>query len=234
MAKQEALKTFTTPVVGTVEPYAWLNKADTKFNERGEHKVNLTFPLSDERVRKMLNVLQKIHDDAYAAALADHEKNPPQVQRGKKPIEPREGDMPWIENGDGTVTLKFKCFASYLKDGKSEPIVLRFYDTDGKLIRDVPNIGSGSEIKVKFKVLPFKWNAATGASVKLQLESVLLVKLKEWTGDGTGGDGGWGSDEAIGSGGYKASTDGDFGADDFGGEEAEDQDDSASGGDYDF
>lgn len=234
MAKQEALKTFTTPVVGTVEPYAWLNKADTKFNERGEHKVNLTFPLSDERVRKMLNVLQKIHDDAYAAALADHEKNPPQVQRGKKPIEPREGDMPWVENGDGTVTLKFKCFASYLKDGKSEPIVLRFYDTDGKLIRDVPNIGSGSEIKVKFKVLPFKWNAATGASVKLQLESVLLVKLKEWTGEGTGGDGGWGDDEAIGSGGYKASTDGDFGADDFGGEEAEGQDGSASEGDYDF
>lgn len=234
MAKQEALKTFTTPAVGTVEPYAWLNKADTKYNERGEHKVNLTFPLSDERVRKMLNVLQKIHDDAYAAALADHEKNPPQVQRGKKPIEPREGDMPWIENGDGTVTLKFKCFASYLKDGKSEPIVLRFYDTDGKLIRDVPNIGSGSEIKVKFKVLPFKWNAATGASVKLQLESVLLVKLKEWTGDGDGGDGGWGDDEAIGSGGYKASTDGDFGADDFGGGEAEGQDDSASGGAYDF
>ncbi|MCF6128015.1 hypothetical protein, partial [Mesorhizobium ciceri] len=153
MAKEQ-LKTFTTPVAGIVEPYAWLNKADTKFNERGEHKVNLTFSLDDPKVRKMIDVLQKIHDDAYAKALADHEKNPPQVQRGKKPIEPREGDMPWIENGDGTVTLKFKCFASYLKDGKSEPIVLRFYDTDAKLIRDVPNIGSGSKLKVKFKVLP--------------------------------------------------------------------------------
>ena len=140
--------------------------------------------------------------------------------------------MPWIENGDGTVTLKFKCFASYLKDGKSEPIVLRFYDTDGKLIRDVPNIGSGSELKVKFKVLPFKWNAATGASVKLQLESCLLVKLKEWASDGSGGDGGWGDDEAIGSGGYKASTDGDFSDDDFAGSEG--GDDSESGTDYDF
>ncbi|UZT50396.1 ssDNA-binding protein [Enterobacter phage 04_vB_Eclo_IJM] len=39
---------------------------------------------------------------------------------------------------------------------------LRFYDTDAKLIRDVPNIGTGSKLKVKFKVLPFKWNAATG------------------------------------------------------------------------
>ncbi|UZT50016.1 ssDNA-binding protein [Enterobacter phage 01_vB_Eclo_IJM] len=51
--------------------------------------------------------------------------------------------MPWIENGDGTVTLKFKCFASYLKDGKSEPIVLRFDDTDAKLIRDVRILAPG-------------------------------------------------------------------------------------------
>ncbi|UZT50017.1 ssDNA-binding protein [Enterobacter phage 01_vB_Eclo_IJM] len=65
MAKEQ-LKTFTTPVAGLVEPYAWLNKADTKFNERGEHKVNLTFDLSDPKVRKMIDVLQKIHDDAYA------------------------------------------------------------------------------------------------------------------------------------------------------------------------
>lgn len=230
MAKQEPLKTFTTPVKGSVEPYSWLNKADTKFNDRGEHKVNLTFSLSDERVRKMINVLQKIHDDAYAKALAEHEKNPPQVQRGKKPIEPREGDMPWIENGDGTVTLKFKCFASYLKDGKSEPITLRFYDTDGKLITDVPNIGTGSELKVKFKVLPFKWNAATGASVKLQLESVLLVTLKEWKGDGTGGDGGWG-DDLPEEGGYKADTAGDFSGDDFNGEDDGQVEDD---GGYDF
>lgn len=234
MAKQEPLKTFTTPVAGLVEPYAWLNKADTKFNERGEHKVNLTFSLDDPKVRKMIDVLQKIHDDAYAKALADHEKNPPQVQRGKKPIEPREGDMPWIENGDGTVTLKFKCFASYLKDGKSEPIVLRFYDTDAKLIRDVPNIGTGSKLKVKFKVLPFKWNAATGASVKLQLESVLLVELKEWSGEGTGGDGGWGDDEDIGSGGYKSLTDGDFGSDDFGSDAESDGSAEDTQGNYDF
>ena len=55
MAKEQ-LKTFTTPVAGIVEPYAWLNKADTKFNERGEHKVNLTFSLDDPKVRKMIDV----------------------------------------------------------------------------------------------------------------------------------------------------------------------------------
>ncbi|UZT50015.1 ssDNA-binding protein [Enterobacter phage 01_vB_Eclo_IJM] len=34
------------------------------------------------------------------------------------------------------------------------------------------------KLKVKFKVLPFKWNAATGASVKLQLESCRWSSLK--------------------------------------------------------
>lgn len=230
MAKQQPLKTFTTPVAGLVEPYSWLNKADTKFNDRGEYKVNLTFQLSEPRVQKMLDVLQKIHDEAYAEALAAHEANPPPVQRGKKPIEPREGDMPWIENGDGTVTMKFKGFASYLKDGVSEPIVLRGYDTEGKLIKNIPNIGTGSELKVKFKVLPFKWNAATGASVKLQLESFMLVELKEFSA-GSGGDGGWG-DEADGSG-YKAGSDDDFGGDDFQSQEGSDGS-AEDSGDYDF
>lgn len=215
-------KVFTTPVVGTLEPYAWLNKADTKYNERGVHSCKLTFDLSEPRVQKMLDVLQKIHDDAYAEALAEHEANPPKVQRGKKPIEPREGDMPWIENGDGTVTMTFKSFASFIKDGEVNEIVLRFFDTEGQLIKNVPNIGSGSGLKVKFKVLPFKWNAATGASVKLQLESVLLVDLVEFGAGGGSSDGGWGDDDAIGSGGFKAdNAAGDFGGDDFGEDDGE-------------
>lgn len=225
-------KVFTTPVVGILEPYAWLNKADTKYNERGVHSCKLTFDLAEPRVQKMLDVLQKIHDDAYAEALAEHEANPPIVQRGKKPIEPREGDMPWVENGDGTVTMTFKSFASYIKDGKMEEIALRFYDTDAKLIKDVPNIGQGSGLKVKFKVLPFKWNAATGASIKLQLESILLVDLVEF-GQGSGGDGGWGDDEDLGTG-YKASeSDGDFSGDDGFGEDEADQDNTPQD-EYDF
>lgn len=226
-------KVFTTPVVGTLEPYAWLNKADTKYNERGVHSCKLTFDLSEPRVQKMLDVLQKIHDDAYAEALAEHEANPPKVQRGKKPIEPREGDMPWVENGDGTVTMTFKSFASFIKDGEVQDIVLRFYDTDAKLIKNVPNIGSGSGLKVKFKVLPFKWNAATGASVKLQLESVLLVDLVEFGAGGDSGDGGWGDDEDIGSG-FKAKNDGNFEGDDgFDGDD-ETEESSADEDNYDF
>ncbi|MGX9276036.1 hypothetical protein ACWXWK_23640, partial [Pantoea ananatis] len=61
----------------------------------------------------------------------------------------------------------------------------------------------------------------------------LLVELKEWKGDGAGGDGGWGDDEDLGTG-YKASTDGDFGSDDFSDDGCDGDDDSNSGGDYDF
>ncbi|MRT45098.1 single-stranded DNA-binding protein, partial [Xylella fastidiosa subsp. multiplex] len=144
----------------------------------------------------------KTHEEAYAAAVAEFEANPPQVQRGKKPLTPYEGDLPFFDNGDGTTTFKFKCYASFQdkKTKETKHINLVVVDSKGKKIQEVPIIGGGSKLKVKYSLVPYKWNTAVGASAKLQLESVMLVELATF---GGGGEDEW-ADE-VEDGGYTAS-----------------------------
>lgn len=196
MAAKKVL--FTTPI-GIAAPYAALQKPDYGSAEfpqpRGEYKVNLIVPL--DKAAPLMAKLQKIADDSYAEMLADHKANPPKVQPGKKPVQPRQGDMPWFEDGNGNVVFKFKCYASYEKDGEKRDINIKVADSRGKKIEVVPNISGGSELKVRFSVFPYKWNPTVGASVKLQLDGVMLIKLVEFG----GGDDDWG-DEVV-EGGYE-------------------------------
>ncbi|MRU27422.1 hypothetical protein, partial [Xylella fastidiosa] len=70
------------------------------------------------------------------------------------------------------------------KTKETKHINLVVVDSKGKKIQEVPIIGGGSKLKVKYSLVPYKWNTAVGASVKLQLESVMLVELATFGGGG--------------------------------------------------
>lgn len=179
-------KEYLFTPVGTVEPYAYLAKPDygrdSFANERGKYKLNLT--VDGSAAQRLIDKIVALYESDYAKRLEAHKKNPPQVPRGKKPVQPRQGDLPFIENEDGTVTFKFASWASYEKDGEVIPMPLRVADAKGKPIKDVPNISGGSEGKARFTIVPYGWNATVGASVKLQLEGFMLTKLVEFAGGG--------------------------------------------------
>lgn len=183
---------FFTPI-GTVEPYCYIAKPDYGrdhfASDRGKYKINLT--MDSSAAQPHIDRIVKIHEADYAKRVAEYKKNPPQVQRGKKPLLPYQGDLPFIDNGDGTVTFKFVGWASYEKDGEMIPIPLRVVDAKGKAIATVPNISGGSEGKVRFSIVPYGWNPTVGASVKLQLEGFMLTKLVEFA----GGQDDWGGQE---------------------------------------
>ena len=201
-------KKIYTSGLGTAEPYAYLSKPDYGNEERGfgnprgVYKVDLTLSNKDPRCQAMVDEIVKTHAEAYAAAVEEFEANPPQAQRGKKPLKPYEGDMPCFDNGDGTTTFKFKCYASFQdkKTKETKHINLVVVDSKGKKIQEVPIIGGGSKLKVKYSLVPYKWNTAVGASAKLQLESVMLVELATF---GGGSEDEW-ADE-VEDGGYTAS-----------------------------
>lgn len=189
-----AKKTSISPR-GIAEPYCYLTKPDygkDDFkNDRGLYKVSLTVPADDPKVQKIIDEIMEKHTENYEKLLEEYEKNPPKVQKGKKPIEPYEGDMPFFHNDDGTVTFNFKGYASYIdkKDPEGKkliPIRLDIVDGTGKPIKDCPNISGGSEMKVKFSLVPYGWSKVAGASVKLQLEGIMLLKAVEY-----GAGGGW-------------------------------------------
>lgn len=180
-----AKKKVLTSVLGTAEPFAYIAKPDTKYNDRGIYKVSLTIP--NNKCQGMIDAIVKAHEENYEALVEEYEANPPQTQRGKKPLKPYEGDMPFMDNGDGTTTFTFKCYGSFIdkKTGETKQINLVVVDSKGKKMKDIPLIAGGSKLKVKYSMIPFGWSKVAGASVKLQLESVMLVELATF---GAGGD----------------------------------------------
>lgn len=180
---------FFTPK-GTAEPYCSIQKPDYGNpekgfgNPRGVYKVNLT--VSRAEAQPIIDRIVKLQDQNYAAICAQFEKDRPslvaKLGRGKKLLEPYEGELPFFENDDGTVTFKFSSYASYQdKETKeTKPLTLKVVDAKGKRIDAVPAISGGSELKVRFSMFAYTFGAVVGASVKLQLDSVMLIKLVEY------------------------------------------------------
>lgn len=166
-------------------------------NPRGAYRVNLIIP--SRAARPLIKQIVEVHEANYRALVAKFKKSPPSTYSGKKVLEPYEGDMPFYESGDGTVTFKFKRYASYIDKStqESKSLPLEFVDSRGTSIVNVPAIAGGSELKVKFSMFPYGWSHVAGASVKLQLLGAMLVTLVEPELN----DGGW-ADEIV-EGGYE-------------------------------
>jgi hypothetical protein len=187
---------FFTPK-GTVEPYCYIQKPDygnDNFKQpRGVYKVNLT--VTSKEAQPLIDKIVKLHEVDYAERLAEHKANPPVVQRGKKALAPYEGEYPFVENDDGTVTFKFSSYASYIKDDESIPLTLKVVDAKGKRIPKVPAISGGSTVKLRFSMFAYGWSNVAGSSVKLQLDSVMLIDLVEFA---SGGEQDWGNETVEG------------------------------------
>lgn len=174
---------FFTPI-GTVEPYSYIGKPyfrqGSLATDRGQYKINLRIQIDE--AQDLIDKIVKIYVGDYAKRVTEYKKNPPQVQRGRKRLTPYQGDLPFIDNRDGTVTFKFAAWSSYEHEGETLPRPLLVVDAIGEPIADVPKIWGGSEGKVRFSIVPYGWNSLIGASVQLQLEGFMLTKLAELAG----------------------------------------------------
>ncbi|NWD68218.1 single-stranded DNA-binding protein [Pseudomonas gingeri] len=171
-------------------------------NPRGVYKVDLTVPSKD--AQPLINKITKLHEENYAAICEQFEVDRPALLAkqapGKKLLEPSEGNMPYFINDDGTVTFKFSCYGSYV-DKRTEalkPWPLTVVDSQGKRIEEVPAIAGGSELKARFSMFAYGFSAVAGVSVKLQLDSVMLLKLVEFGGGDDDFSGGWVSEAVEG------------------------------------
>lgn len=173
---------------GVAEPYCYVDKPDFGHGqfktERGRYKVQLTLKNDDPKCVSMIKQIDKVHNENYSALVEEYENNPPATARGKKPLKPYEGDMPYIDNGDGTTTFRFSSFDRYTSQRTGETVMLPLSVCDSKgkpLPKDsIPAIGAGSELKVKYKLIPYGYSPIAGASVKLQMDAVMIIKLVEY------------------------------------------------------
>lgn len=230
-------KQFFFSPKGIAEPYCAIQKpdygnAEKGFgNPRGVYKVDLTVP--SKEAQPLIKAITKLHESNYAAILeawenGGREAAKAKLGRGKQLLEPYEGNMPFFENDDGTVTFKFASYASYQDKETKETkhLVMKVVDSKGKRIQAVPAISGGSTLKARFSMFPYTYGAAVGASVKLQLDSVMLLELVEYA---QGGNDWAGQEEAGGyepederEEGWRGDQDGDPGNDGYGADQGGD------------
>ena len=183
MSDAKSSKKFYVSPKGTAAPYCWIQKPDTKFKAQGEYKVNLNVPYDE--AEKLMGRIEKLHNDNYKAAKAD-----PKF-KGKRII---EAELPFYHDEDtGLVTFKFKMNASFIdkKTQEVKELFCRVVDSKGERMPKAPAISGGSELKVRFSFLPFAAVGGIGAGIKLQMDSIMLIKLVEFTGGIGGKDENW-------------------------------------------
>ena len=169
MAEKKKVERFVSPK--GIASYPYLTKPDTKFNPEGEYKVSLIVAGDDSS--KIIALLTEKHKAAVA-----------QVKKENAGKRVKEGDLPFIENDDGTVTFKFKLKAKVIPK-KGDPFEQKpaLFDAKGKPLTGEPKVGGGSTIKVSYEVVPY-YTAIAGVGVSLRMKAAQIIELKEYSGGG--------------------------------------------------
>lgn len=164
---------LTTPT--GIAVYPRLNEPDTKFDKDGVYSVDLRLDREDEEAAAFLTSLQESADRSYQSLCEEHGRK--NLKRAPMPFKDEEG----VEGGlSKTLRIKFKLKAKAGNAEKSwaqRPII---YDSLGNPYDPVPSIGSGSEIRVAFQVVPY-FTAMVGAGVSLRMKAVQVLRLVEFT-----------------------------------------------------
>ena len=184
MAKYKSMVTG----LGRLGPYPYLTQPDFGFGEfkqaRGKYKCTLDLDADDPKCVQMMEEIKELHDANYQEILGAFKK------KGGRGKAPKQADLPYFENGDGTVTFKFNSWASYVSRTTNENIKLELpvRDKDGKPFPEAPRLYEGSEVRIKFNLVPYG-NTTIDSGVKLQLQMVRVYSIAEF-----GGDDDWGDD----------------------------------------
>ncbi len=182
MAEKKKVERFVSPK--GIASYPYLTNPDTKFNHDGEYKVSLI--VAGDDASKAIDFLTEKHKAAVAQAKKEN--------AGKRV---KEGELPCIENDDGTVTFKFKLKAKVTpKKGDQFEQKPALFDAKGKPLTGETKVGGGSTIKVSYEVVPY-YTAIAGAGVSLRLKAVQIIELKEYSGGGNAESYGFGEEEGF-------------------------------------
>lgn len=89
-------------------------------------------------------------------------------------------NMGLSETKAGDEVFKFKTYSTYTnKQGETFKKTVPIYDSKGKPLPENVEVGSGSIVRVAYTVNPY-WNNKNMKGIKLYLEAVQVIELKEY------------------------------------------------------
>ena len=216
-----------TPI-GICQPYAWIAKPDEKYPP-ARYKGNIALDKNHPVTKEIIAKIDELYENARELLVEKFTEKPPKGKRGQPAPTAQEAadeamnDLPYWDSDDdeNTVILQTssKADRTNKKTGETKRITIRVVDSVGKPIKNPPIINGGSKVKFKVAIRGYA-DTGIGGGVTIDLESVMIVELVEFT----GGSNEWG-DEAV-DGGFVASEKQQ--AAEFKGEQPNDDDDDGS------
>ena len=195
-----------TPV-GICQPYAWIAKPDEKYPP-ARYKGNIALDKNNPVTQEIIAKIDELYENARELLVEKFTEKPPKGKRGQPAPTAQEAadeamnDLPYwdSEDDDDFVILQTssKADRTNKKTGETKRITIRVVDSKGKPIKNPPIINGGSKVKFKISIRGYA-DTGIGGGVTIDLESVMIVELVEFT----GGSNEWG-DEAV-DGGFVAS-----------------------------
>lgn len=165
-SKSKMSKILTTPKGTAVYPH--ITSPDYKFSSDGVYSCKLN--VSEDDFKAFSQTVSEIVEREYEAES--------RVQ-GKKVKRSESSPIKITEDGD------FQIYAKQVAQRQTKKGLLEFtvpvFDSKGNRISDVPNIGSGSTLRLSVEVYTW-YTAQQGFGYTLRLKAVQLIDLVEYSG----------------------------------------------------
>lgn len=160
-------KIFLLTPIG-VASYPYLTKPDTKFGNK--YHTKLTFDATAGSGAEFAQQLEDLAEKHFQQCLSE-------AQKGKRI---KKADLPFINNGDGTITVIAKLNAEGINGKTQQAFTQRpvIYDEKNRTWDLNTGIFSGFELRLQVEVV--QYNTPTlGAGVSLRLKAVKVEKRVE-------------------------------------------------------
>ena len=182
MSEKKKFKTYTTPK-GAAK-FAWLTKADTKFNADGEYRTELLLdPTEAEELIDAIDVAIEAQKKEVVADLKKKGKKGKALQI-KMSNAPYKDDEDADGNDTGKIAFRFKMKAKVTsKQGEVIEMKPALFDSQNQPMSSP--IYSGSQIQVAYQIFPY-YTAMAGCGVSLRLKAVRVHELVSTNQDGSG------------------------------------------------
>lgn len=151
---------------GTVTGFSAIEKPSDKFGA-ATYSCKLSF--TGEEAKRMKATIDGLMDESQAQHKAKGLANPPYTVANK------------------TLTVNFKRKAEVTtKAGKHYEFDVKLFDSKGKEVEEILNIGEGTELIISYN--PYLWSVQSqgGAGVTLQMDMAQVVKLVQYDVGGGG------------------------------------------------
>ena len=185
---------------GTVV-WAQLNEPDFEYKKEGEFHVRIRPDTSDPAYDKLVSTAEKVRDEFYdetVSKLTAEKKGALLKKLHKVDVVKPEIDR---ESGEETGEMLIRAGMKHRIEIKNGPKAGQsfekrpdFFNAKGERLKQPPKIGSGSELKLAVRLVPYMAPNDGSVGVSVQLEGVQILKLVSG-GQRSASDYGFGAEE---------------------------------------